>query len=94
MNIPSWIRDSTKKRDITIENVFPHAFLYINDEDDEFIGWDTRKKKPFLIPKDIILERRESVDLTKLERYEIIEKLEEIGWPQELIDKWMEYIPI
>jgi hypothetical protein len=58
------------------------------------IGWDTRKKKPFLIPKDIIIERRESGNLTKLELYEIVEELQEIGWPQELIDKWMEYIAV
>lgn len=93
LNIPSWIRDSTKKREITREKVFRHAFLYV-DEDNEFIGWDTRKKKPFLIPKDIIIERRESGNLTKLELYEIVEELQEIGWPQELIDKWMEYIAV
>lgn len=93
LNIPSWIRDSTKKREITVEKVFRHAFLYIN-EDSEFIGWDTVRKKPFLIPKDIIVERRESGNLVKLELYEIVEKLQEIGWPQELIDKWIEYITI
>ena len=55
-------------------------------------SWDTRKKKPFLIPKDIIIERRQSA--FALELYEVDEKLQEIGWPQELIDKWMEYIAI
>lgn len=93
LNIPSWVRDSTEKREITLEKVFRHAFLYIN-EDNEFIGWDTRKRKPFLIPKEVIIERRESGNLTKLELYEIVEKLQEIGWPQELIDKWMEYITV
>lgn len=93
LNIPSWIRDSTKKHEITLEKVFRHAFLYIN-QDNEFIGWDTRKKKPFLIPKDIIIERRESGNLAKLEPYEIVKELQAIAWPQELIDKWMEYIAI
>lgn len=94
LNIPSWIRDSTRKREINLEKVFRHVFLYINDEGSEFIGWDTRMKKPFLIPKDVITERRESGNLIRLELYEIVDKLREIGWPQELIDKWMEYIPI
>lgn len=94
LNIPSWVRDSTRKGEVFLEKVFRHAFLYIDEETDEFIGWDTRKKKPFLIPKDVIIARRESGDLTKFELYEIAEKLEEIGWPQELIENWMEYLTI
>jgi hypothetical protein len=68
--------------------------LYINDDGCEFIGWDTKKKKPFLIPKDVILEQRERGDLTKLGIYGIEDNLLEIGWSQELIDKWMQYSPI
>jgi UDP-2,3-diacylglucosamine pyrophosphatase LpxH len=93
-NIPSWVRDSTKTSKVNLEQVFRHAFLYIYDEGCEFVGWDTKKKKPFLIPKDVILEKRESGDLTKLEIYEIEDNLREIGWPQELINKWMQYSPI
>jgi hypothetical protein len=92
LNIPSWII-VTKKNEIALEKVFRHAFLYIDEENCEFIGWDYRQKCPFLIPKQIIIERRENGDLTKLEP-EIVEKLQEIGWPRDLVDKWMEYIPI
>jgi UDP-2,3-diacylglucosamine pyrophosphatase LpxH len=93
-NIPSWVRDSTKTNKIHLEQVFRHAFLYIHDGGCEFVGWDTRKKKPFLIPKDVILEQRERGDLTKLWIYGIEDNLREIGWPQELIGKWMQYSPI
>ena len=93
-NIPSWVRDSTKRGEIHLEQLFRHAFLYIHNGGCEFIGWDTKKKKPFLIPKNVILEQRERGDLTKLGIYGIDENLLEIGWSQELIDKWMQYSPI
>jgi len=93
-NIPSWVRDSTKRGEIQLEQVFRHAFLYIHDGGCEFIGWDTKKKRPFLIPKEVILEQRERGDLTRLGIYEIEDNLREIGWPQELIDKWMQYNPV
>lgn len=88
------MRDSTKTSKVNLEQVFRHAFLYIYDEGCEFVGWDTKKKKPFLIPKDVILEKRESGDLTELEIYEVEDNLREIGWSQELINKWMQYSPI
>jgi UDP-2,3-diacylglucosamine pyrophosphatase LpxH len=91
-NIPSWVRDSKQKKEISLENVFRHAFLYIDDKVEEFIGWNTREKKPFLIPKDIITERRLYGDLKRLYlEYKVEESLKEVGWPQELIDKWSEY---
>ena len=93
-NIPSWIRDHNKKKQVDLEQVFRHAFLYIHDEGCEFIGWDTKQKKPFLIPKEVILEKRQSGDLTRFEIYEIEDNLREIGWPQELINKWMKYNPL
>ena len=39
LNIPSWVRDSAKKREVSLEKVFRHAFLYIDDEGDEFMGY-------------------------------------------------------
>ena len=91
-NIPSWVRDSKQKKKVSLENVFRHAFLYIDDNVAEFIGWDTRKKKPFLIPKDVITERRLYGDLKRLYlEYDVEESLKEIGWPEELIKKWSEY---
>lgn len=94
-NIPSWVKDSSKTRNVNMEQVFRHAFLYIHDEGCEFVGWDTSKKRPFLIPKEIIMEKRENWDLTKSQAlYEIDECLREIGWPEELISKWMQFNPL
>jgi len=94
LNIPSWVKDSRKKHGVTLEKVLHHAFLYIDEENIEFLGWDSRKKKLFLIPKEIIIERRESGSLRKLELDDIVERLLAIEWPRELIDKWIEYLPI
>jgi UDP-2,3-diacylglucosamine pyrophosphatase LpxH len=91
-NIPSWVRDSKQKKKVSLENVFRHAFLYIDDKAAEFIGWDTREKKPFLIPNDVITERRLYGDLKHLDlEYNVEESLKEIGWPEELIKKWIKY---
>jgi UDP-2,3-diacylglucosamine pyrophosphatase LpxH len=92
-NVPSWVIDRSEKGKISLESIFRHGFLYIDEENEEFFGWDTVQKKPFLIPKDVIVERRENGDITKLERYDITHRLREIGWPQELIDKWVQYRP-
>ena len=93
-NIPSWVRDSTKTEKINLEQVFRHAFLYIDDEHCEFVGWDTNAKAPFLVPKDVIMEQREGRDSINLEIYEIDAELREIGWPPELIEKWMKYVSV
>ena len=89
-NIPSWVRDPLEKGKIFLESIFRHGFLYIDEDNQEFPGWDTRNKKPFLIPKEAIIERRENGDITRLEQYDMAERLQEIGWPQELIAKWMQ----
>jgi hypothetical protein len=88
-NIPSWIKDSTKKKRISREIIFRHAFLYIDDENIEFIGWDKRKKRPFLIPKDIVQTRQTKGDLTEIGIPDLETRLREIGWPQPLINKWL-----
>ena len=94
-NIPSWVKDSSKTVSIDLEQVFRHAFLYIHNYGCEFVGWDTSAKKPFLIPKEIIMEKRENWDLNRSQAlYEIDECLREIGWPEELINKWMRYNPL
>jgi len=90
-NIPSWVRDFKQKGDISLEKVLRHTFLYIDDETVEFLGWDTRKKRPFLIPKDVIIERRQKGEISGLMAYGIDEKLRDIGWPEELIGKWLWY---
>lgn len=91
-NVPSWVRDSKHKNKVPLENVFRHAFLYIDSSAVEFIGWDTVAKKPFLIPNDVITERRLYGDLKRLDlEYDVEACLKEVGWPQELIDKWNKY---
>ena len=85
------MRDSTKTGKINLEQVFRHAFLYLDKEHSEFIGWNTNKKAPFLVPKDVIMEQREGRDSMNLELHEIDDRLREIGWPPELIEKWMKY---
>jgi len=85
-NVPSWVRNSSIRKGRSLENVLRHVFLYIDDKSDEFIGWDTEAKKPFLIPKDVIIERRERGDLRKF--LDIEQGLRDIGWPQELIEKF------
>ena len=89
-NLPSWIRDHNKKNEISLENVFRHGFLYVDGETIEFVGWDTKKKKPFFIPKILVQERQQS-ELTIFETEQAYKELLQIDWPPELIDKWFKY---
>ena len=96
-NIPSWIKNMPSEQE-SIENEISHVFLYITEGDSYFIGWDCKGKKPYLIPKDIIIEKRKHGNLSKFEKryggilinHENLEqKLAEIDWPEALIKKWM-----
>lgn len=90
MNIPSWIRPRkwvSLKDKKSMERELYHAFLYITAEGSEFLGWDTQRKKPYLIPKNIIMHRRED-DLLFIQLQNDI--LQELGWPESLIQKWSE----
>lgn len=107
MNIPSWIRVfpkysryripySWRRLQASIENELYHAFLYITEDGCEFIGWDDQKKKPYLIPKQLIQAKRECGDLGDhvylqylLENIDLIEHLIELGWPKPIIRKWV-----
>ena len=89
-NLPSWVKDHNKKSGISLENVFRHGFLYIDEETIEFIGWDTQKKRPFFIPQNIIQERQMD-NLTIFKMEQTYKDLLQIGWPPELIDKWFMY---
>ena len=89
-NLPSWIKDHNEKSGISLENVFWHGFLYIDEETTEFFGWDTRKKRPFFIPKNLVQERQQS-DLSIFETEQAYGELLQIDWPPELIDKWFRY---
>lgn len=86
-NLPSWIKDRNKKSGISLTNIFWHGFLYIDEETTEFLGWDTRKKKPFFIPKNLVQERYHS-DFSIFETEQAYGELLQIDWPPELIEKW------
>ncbi|MEA1993146.1 MAG: hypothetical protein U9N35_01945 [Euryarchaeota archaeon] len=60
------------------------SFLYIDDKGCEFFGWDWHKKRIFHIPKEVIITRRETGNISR----ETAEALAEIGWPEKLIEKW------
>jgi UDP-2,3-diacylglucosamine pyrophosphatase LpxH len=96
-NIPSWIKHLSNEEE-SIKNESSHVFLYITEYGSYFIGWDCKRKRPFYIPKEIISEKRQQGNLSKFEnQYDralinqdnIRDKLREIDWPKELIEKWM-----
>jgi UDP-2,3-diacylglucosamine pyrophosphatase LpxH len=87
-NLPSWVKDTRIKSGVLREEIFRNGFLYIDDQLTEFIGWDSEKKKPFFIPKNLILARRANSDLRKIDS-NIEQELQKIGWPQKLINKWL-----
>lgn len=90
-NLPSWIRDLSQKNGLLLEMVFRNGFLYADDKSVEFFGWDSKKKAPFLIPKDIIQARLQNGDIERIGSYDPEKELQEIGWPQELLEKWIKY---
>ena len=83
---------------LSIENEISHVFLYITERENYFIGWDFEDEKPYLIPKDLVEEKRKSGSLIKFEKTyngvlvnkeNLKQKLSEIDWPDLLIEKWM-----
>jgi UDP-2,3-diacylglucosamine pyrophosphatase LpxH len=90
-NLPSWVRDLGQKNGMLLEMVFRNGFLYADDKSVEFFGWDSKKKAPFLIPKDIIQARLQNGDIERIGNYDPEKELQEIGWPQELLEKWIKY---
>jgi len=103
LNLPSWVRDfrlseGTPLTEESIEKEISHVFLYITEEFCGFVGWDSLNKKPFYIPHEVIFEKRKNGNLSKFEmqfgnylinHQNIEEELERIGWPKDLIKKWM-----
>jgi UDP-2,3-diacylglucosamine pyrophosphatase LpxH len=96
-NVPSWIKNAFNEQE-SIENEISHVFLYITEVDSYFIGWDRVHKNPFLIPKDIIAEKRKRGNLSEFEQQygdvcvngdNLEQKLAEIDWPEALIKKWV-----
>ena len=85
VNISAWMKDLTKKEP-KYKNVMVASFLYIDDKGFEFFGWDWYEKRIFHIPKEVIIIRRETKKGVIPD--DMAEKLAEIGWPENLIEKW------
>jgi UDP-2,3-diacylglucosamine pyrophosphatase LpxH len=82
LNLPAWSKDLSEKRGEVLQAVC----LYIDEEGSWFLGWDWVGERPFLIPKQLVKERRDRKKVVKDE--ETAEKLEAIGWPGPLIEEW------
>jgi len=99
LNLPSWVNESSPSEEESIGTEISHVFLYIPEGFAPiFIGWDAKEKKPYLIPDDVIIEKRKYGNLsnfkqqyngTLINKDNIEQKLDEIDWPKELITKWM-----
>ncbi|MEM3511463.1 MAG: hypothetical protein QXW47_10450 [Candidatus Jordarchaeales archaeon] len=82
LNVPAWVKDYTEKHRQKLRAVC----LYIDDEDELFIGWDWNDKKPFLVPIEAVYERMKNGVISK----ETAKKLIGIGWPKAMVDSWAE----
>jgi hypothetical protein len=80
LNIPAWVKDYTKMG----WGLLTDACLYIDDEDELFIGWDGKLEKPFYIPIEVVDEKVKNGVISN----ETGKKLEKIDWPQTMVDEW------
>nr|MDO8082280.1 hypothetical protein [Candidatus Freyarchaeota archaeon] len=80
LNIPSWVKDYTEKHRQKLRG----TCLYIDDEDEMFIGWNWVDKNYFMVPIDVVYERMENGVISK----ETGKKLLSIDWPKVMVDRW------
>ncbi len=80
LNIPAWVKDWSEKH----RQKLRATCLYIDDEDELFIGWDWISEKPFLVPIEAVIEKREKGFISE----KTAEKLLSIDWPKAMLDKW------
>ena len=80
LNAPAWVKDWSEKHRQKLRAVS----LYIDDEDELFIGWDWNQEKPFLVPIEAVIERREKGAVSE----EMAKKLLSIDWPQSMVKAW------
>ncbi|MGQ9720352.1 MAG: hypothetical protein ACUVXA_03410 [Candidatus Jordarchaeum sp.] len=81
-NTPAWVKDWSEKH----RQKLRAACLYIDDEDELFLGWNWNAEKPFLVPVEVVLERRENGAISE----KTAKKLLSIDWPQRMVDIWSE----
>ncbi|MBS7279872.1 MAG: metallophosphoesterase [Candidatus Freyarchaeota archaeon] len=82
LNIPAWVKDYTEKH----RQKLRATCLYIDDEDELFIGWDWNDRRPFLVPIETVYERMEKGVVSK----DTGKKLLSIGWPKSMVELWTE----
>jgi len=80
INTPSWIKVKKEK----YMNVLRAVFFYADEEGGELLGWDWRNKRPFLIPRDVVMMRRNGLPIPE----KIAKELIKIGWPERLVKEW------
>jgi UDP-2,3-diacylglucosamine pyrophosphatase LpxH len=103
-NLPSWVTDfsvnvGTPLEEESIEREISNVFLYITENFRGFVGWDRQEKKTFFIPPDIVSEKRSRGNIAEyklevnnkllIDRSNLEQELERIGWPRDLIKKWV-----
>jgi UDP-2,3-diacylglucosamine pyrophosphatase LpxH len=81
LNIPAWVKDYTEKH----RQKLRATCLYIDDEDELFIGWDWHGKKHFMVPIDVVHERMEKGVVSK----DTSKKLLNIDWPKAMVEMWL-----
>ncbi|MEM3587988.1 MAG: hypothetical protein QXO71_11805, partial [Candidatus Jordarchaeaceae archaeon] len=82
LNIPAWVKDYTEKH----RQKLRATCLYIDDEDELFIGWDWNDRRPFVVPIETVHERMEKGVVSK----DTGKKLLSIGWPKSMVELWTE----
>jgi hypothetical protein len=80
VNVPAWVKDYTRKG----WGILTDVCLYIDEEDELFIGWDGELQRPFYVPLKVVDERIKNGTISK----ETGKKLVSIGWPQTMVDVW------
>lgn len=81
LNIPAWVKDYTEKH----RQKLRATCLYIDEEDELFIGWDWHGKKPFLVPIEVVHERMEKGTVLK----DTGKKLLTVDWPKTMVEAWL-----
>ena len=85
---PSWVKDRSRRQKYA--QVLRAAFLYVDYDDELFVGWNWAENKPFLIPVEVVDEQYTA---EQGKTYFISEKtgrkLLKIGWPEKLVNEWI-----
>ncbi|WXG39233.1 MAG: hypothetical protein WED07_00100 [Candidatus Freyarchaeum deiterrae] len=80
VNIPAWVKDYTKMG----WGLLTDVSLYIDGDDELFIGWDEQLERPFYVPIEVVDEKAKNGVISK----DTAKKLEKIDWPQTIVDEW------